>query len=87
MPTPEVVMLADQVHAHLERGDLTGLGPIALGDDGIHADAECAARIVLADVDHRAREDRKLGRPAIGAGWNDLAVQLRRLQRAVPRRS
>jgi hypothetical protein len=87
VPTPEVIALTDQLHAHLDRGDMTGIGPIDLGSDGIIADVEIAARLVLADVTHRAQEDRRLGRPAIRAGWNDLADQLRRLLRAVPRRS
>lgn len=31
MPPPEVIALADEVHAHRERGDVAVLGPIDLG--------------------------------------------------------
>jgi PAS domain S-box-containing protein len=82
MPPPEVIALADQVRAHLERGDLAGLGPVELSPDGVLADADKAARIVLADVEHRARREGHRRRPASGQRWDDLAAQLRALQRA-----
>jgi hypothetical protein len=63
MPTPEVIALADEVQAHLEWGDLVGLGPVYLGPDGIFADAERAARIVLADVAHRSELEPSLESP------------------------
>src|SRR5215211_6412229 len=86
METPgDVIGLADEVQAHLERGDLAGLGPIDLGPDGTFADAERAARIMLADVAHRLEPGREFDRRVPGARWGDLADQLRRLQRAVHR--
>jgi hypothetical protein len=52
MPPPEVIALADEVRAHLDRSDLVRLGPIELPHGGGLLDAELAARIVLADVAH-----------------------------------
>jgi PAS domain S-box-containing protein len=86
MPTPEVTALADQLRAHLENGDLASLGAVELAPDGTRGDAETLARIVLADVAHRQQVADQLGRSPVGAGWDDLAVQLRCLQRAVHRR-
>ena len=69
MPTPEVIALADEVQAHLKRGDLAGLGPVDLGPDGIVADAERAARIVLADVAHRSELEPSLESPTYWETW------------------
>jgi hypothetical protein len=84
---PEVVALADRVQARLERGDLAGPGPIDFGDGEIVAVAETAARIVLADVAHRAEQDAEPHGPVTAAHRADLAVQLRVLLRSVRRRS
>lgn len=85
MQTAEVIALADEVRAHLERGDLAGLGPVDLGPDGTFTDAERAARITLADVAHRLEEGGAFDRQVPGARWGDLADQLRRLDREVHR--
>ena len=86
MVMPEVIVLADEVQAHLERGDLAGLGPVDFGPDGTWPDAEHAARIVLADVAHRLEPGRAFDREVPGASWEDLARQLGRLEAAIHRR-
>ena len=50
-----------------------------LGPEGSLPDAEVAARIVLADVDHWAFLDRVRHRRVPRAVWAHLAEQLRRL--------
>lgn len=44
MPTPEVIALADEVEAHIERGDLAALAPIDLGPDGNWIDVQLSWR-------------------------------------------
>jgi hypothetical protein len=86
MPRTEVIALASVVRASLDRGDLAGLGPIDFGGDGVLDDAEIAARIALADVDHCARKTRTSASRVSDQHWDGLAEQLRILQRAVERR-
>jgi PAS domain-containing protein len=85
MPTPEIIALADEIQAHLERGALIGLAPVELGPDGIWDDAEAAARLVLADVEHRTSVERGLEGARPAPRWDDLAAQLRALRRAIAR--
>jgi hypothetical protein len=81
----EVIALADELHAHLERGELRGMGPIDLGHDGTWSNVERVARIMLADVTHRLEVGTAFERRVPGASWVDLAKQLRCLDRAVHR--
>ncbi len=83
MPPSDVLALADGVRARLARGDLRGAGPVDLGPDGVFADAELAARVLLADVEHCAWEERALDGVATAERWAELAEALRRLQAAV----
>jgi len=87
MPPPAVIALADEVRAHLDRGELAGLGPIALVHaGGILPDAELAARIVLADGAHCAERDQGADCPVSDTCWAHLAAQLRGLKLAIHRR-
>src|SRR5687767_14393092 len=86
MPIPEdIIALADELHAHLEHGDLAGLGPVDLAFDGTWPDPERAARIILADVAHCAEQDPKLNGPVSAMRWHELADQLRSLEEAIHR--
>lgn len=75
---PTVTALADRLGEDLARGRLARVGPVDLGPEGFLPDAELAARVVLADVDHRAYMERA-GRRASRVTWEHLAEQLRRL--------
>lgn len=79
MPPPVVTVLCDQVAEHLARGGFAGVGPVDLGPEGRLPDAELAARIVLADVDHWAYLEQAQRRRVKRATWEHLAEQLRRL--------
>jgi hypothetical protein len=81
VPPPEVTALADQVKAHLARGGFAGLGGVELGPAGSLPDAELAARIVLAEVDHRSHLERPDDRVS-RARWAHVAGQLRQLLRS-----
>jgi len=81
MPPLDVIALADQVGAHLARGDLAGLGPVELPPAGLF-DAEVAARIVLADVAHCTLLEPEYDHQALAARWWAIAEQLGCLQRA-----
>src|SRR3954452_3983738 len=84
MPTPEIITLADQVRAHLDRGDLAGLGPIDLvPDGGVLPDAEIAARIVLDGGAHCLQLEREANLPLSATSWAGLAAQLRCFERAL----
>ncbi len=84
MPTPEVIAVADQVSAHLDQGDLAGLGPVDLGPSGgIHPDAELAARVVLADVGHCVWREQQDADSVPAEEWAELAEQLRRVLRVL----
>src|SRR4051794_10014122 len=86
MQIPEdVIALADELHAHLEHGDLAGLGPVTLAFDGSWPDPERAARIVLADVAHCAEQDPNVHGPVSAQQWRELAEQLRSLELAIHR--
>jgi PAS domain S-box-containing protein len=75
MPPAKVIALTDEILARIEYGEFAGLGPIAVGDGMFLPDAEVAARILLADVDHRTGlESWDHVRPL---QWNHLAKQLR----------
>jgi hypothetical protein len=78
MPRLTVTALADQVRAHLEAGQFSGLDPVAFGLDDAGGDAAHAARIVLADVQHCAQLEEH-GRAVPAERWDDLADQLRGL--------
>ena len=78
-----LIALVDEVRAHLEQGDLAGLGPIDLGPDGVWPDAEHLARIVLADVDHWVERGRMFGELIPAEHWAALGDQLQRLERVV----
>ncbi len=56
------------------------MGPVDLGPDGVFADAERAARIVLADVAHRSELEASLESLTY---WKDLADQLRHIERFI----
>jgi hypothetical protein len=79
-----VIALADQVRRHLQRGVYRGLGPVDLPPDGLPLEAETAALVVLADVEHHDWEDRA-GVTVPQAVWRGLAVQLRFLEDAAMR--
>jgi PAS domain S-box-containing protein len=86
MQIPEdVIALADELHAHLQHGDVAGLGPVDLAFDGIWPDPERAARIVLADVAHCAEQDSNANGPVTATRWRELAEQLRSLELAIHR--
>src|SRR6185436_4264972 len=53
MDACRAVALADELQAHLDRGDLISVGSVYLGPDGTWADVELATRIMLADVTQR----------------------------------
>jgi hypothetical protein len=80
-----VIALADELHAHLERGDLAGLGAVDLGPSGTWADAELVARILLADAAHRLKLGVAFERTVPGASRAALAEQLRQLDQAIHR--
>jgi PAS domain S-box-containing protein len=86
MPTPEIVARAELVRAHLERGELAGLGPVLVRPNTSFVDAELAARVVLADVDHRADAERRWRPPGRPIRWDDLVTELGALQRVAARR-
>lgn len=79
MPPPEVTALVDQLGAHLSHGDLSGIGRVDLGPEGALPDADLAARIVLADVDHWTYIEQVRRRRVPRARWAHLAEQMRRL--------
>ena len=82
MATPAVIALADQVRRHVQRGAFRRLGPLELPPDGFPLEAEAAALVVLADVEHRDWEE-GAGYPVPPAVWEGLAAQLRFLEDAV----
>jgi PAS domain-containing protein len=79
VPTADVIALADQVRGHLAHGAYRGLGEVELPPDDVPVDAETAAQIVLADVDHGAAEERA-GQIVPLPSWAELASQLRFLE-------
>jgi PAS domain-containing protein len=76
VPTADVIALADQVRGHLARGAYRALGQVGLPPDDVPVDAETAAQLVLADVDHGAAEERA-GQTVPLPSWAELASQLR----------
>ena len=81
-PAAVVLVLADEVRAHLERGELAGKSVALPGSGGVRRDAERAARIVLADVEHCLRDPAERGVTPSAARWHALAEQLRAIERA-----
>ena len=77
-----VLVLADEVRAHLERGELAGKSVAVPGSGGVRRDAERAARIVLADVEYCLRNPSERGVTPSAARWYELAEQLRAIERA-----
>jgi len=75
MPPAEVIALMDEIHARVEHGEFVGLGPIAVEGGKFLPDAEVAARILLADVEHWTEFEQR--GPVSLAKWNHLAAQLR----------
>ena len=80
-----VLTLADEVRAHLERGELAGRSVVLPVRDVPRQDAERAARIVLADVEHCLRDPEERGVTPSAARWHQLAEQLRAIERATHR--
>jgi hypothetical protein len=78
---PQVIALAADVQAHLERSDLAWQGPVDLGPDGVWDDAEHLARIVLADVAHCVERGRMFGERIPAEHWATLGGQLQCLAR------
>ena len=85
MPTPAVTALADRVRAHLKAGAFREPEPADLPPDLRVLGAETAARVVLADVEHRDWEERAGFAPAPRV-WEGLAAQLRLLEDVARRR-
>ena len=81
MESGELIGLADELQEHLKRGELTNLGTIDLGPDGIW-DAERVTRIMLADVTHCLQDEARFSQVP-GASREDLAQQLRCLDEAI----
>jgi hypothetical protein len=82
MPPLTVLRLTERLALALEGGLLRDRGPIDFGDSSV-LDAERAARIVLADVDHVVA---RLDAGPIGREphWESLEQQLERLCRVAP---
>ena len=80
MPPPEVTLLVDQLRAQLDAGRLARRGRVDLGPEG-SLEAELAARIVLADIDHWSFMERTRRQRVSRAQWGHLTEQLRRLLR------
>ena len=81
-----VIGLADEVRAHLIRGDFGGRRAVVPGVSGVgdgELDAAAAARVVLADVEH-CLELSARGRPREAERWRELAAQLRAIERVAP---
>jgi hypothetical protein len=68
-----VLVLADEVREHLERGERAGKGVVLPGPAG-------RARVVLADVEHCLRDPAERGVTATAARWHQLAEQLRAIE-------
>ena len=68
-----VIGLADEVRAHLERGELAGKSVALPGSGGVRRAAERAARIVLADVEYCLRDPAERGVTPSAARWHELA--------------
>lgn len=62
MPPADVTALTDQIDAHLSDGGLASVGWVDLGPEGSLPDAEVAARIVLANLDHWTYVEQVRGR-------------------------
>jgi hypothetical protein len=78
------LILADEVRAHLERGDLVGRSVTLSGPAKRRPDAAAYARIVLADVEHCCAAPAERGVTVSAARWHELAEQLRAIERATP---
>jgi len=74
MPPAEIIAHTDEIHARLEHGEFAGLGPIAVEGGKFLPDAEVAARILLADVEHWTELEQR--DQASLAPWGHLAAQL-----------
>ena len=57
MDSPQLDMLALELHARLQRGDFRRLSPVPV-DHGQVMEAELMTRIVLADIEHILEQDR-----------------------------
>ena len=81
--TSEVLPLVSELRTRLERGELARRGRVELPSWRTLVDAELAARVVLADVDHLnyLAEHRK--RPVSAACWAAAAAELRHLKQAL----
>ena len=78
----EVIALAGRTRALLARGELAGL-TVALPDAfNIVLDAEHAARLVLADVEHCVEATELRRQAEDDDRWRRLAAQLRAIERA-----
>jgi hypothetical protein len=75
------LILADEVRAHLERGELAGRS-VALPDRRRRFEAERFARIVLADVEQCLRDPVERGVTPSAVRWHALAERLRAVERA-----
>ena len=84
-PSLAVLLLADEVGAHLARGELAGLTLARAGGEADWVAVEELARAVLAEV------DACLAFAAGGTGrvhparWHELAARLRAIERATHR--
>jgi hypothetical protein len=78
VPPPEVTFLVDQLRAELDAGRFARHGRIDLGPEG-SLEAELAARIVLADIDHWSFMERTRRQRVSRAQWGHLSEQLQRL--------
>jgi hypothetical protein len=79
----EVIALTDEVRAHLVRGKLASRTVTKLSTRGSRYDAEFAARLVLADVEHCLADGEAGDGLSVDERWRQLAAQLGAIERAV----
>ena len=75
------LILADEVRAHLERGELAGRSVMLPGPVRRRPDAAAYARIVLADIQRCCAAPVERGVTVSSARWHELAEQLRAIER------
>ena len=81
-----LIALVDEVQAHLQRGDLVGLGEVDLGRAGIWPHAADLAMIVLAEVAHYLERGRLCGELIAAEHLMVLGAQLNSIEQAIAKK-